>query len=58
MTEIPTLFGTSRIQIDEEGPFVVLPAAMGFGDDVEVIIVRCGDVLTIYPKHAPPQSQP
>ena len=29
-----------------------LPKAVGFGLDVELILVRSGDVLTIYPKRA------
>lgn len=28
---------------------VRLPKDVAFGDDVELVIVRCGDVMTIYP---------
>jgi len=32
---------------------VRLPKDVAFGRDVELTVVRSGDVLTIYPRHAP-----
>ena len=32
---------------------VRLPKAVAFGRDVELTVIRSGDVLTIYPKKAP-----
>ena len=40
---------TSRTAMDEYGEFLLLPPEVAFGLDVEVTIVRSGDVLTIYP---------
>ena len=40
----------SRTSRDDGGEFVVLPADVAFGDEIDVTIVRSGDVLTIYPK--------
>jgi len=33
----------------ENSEAVLLPSAVAFGDDVELIIIRSGDVMTIYP---------
>ena len=44
---------TSQTAMDEQGEFVLLPPEVAFGRDVEVTIVRSGDVLTIYPVGSP-----
>lgn len=39
----------SRIVRSEDGEILLLPSEVAFGEDVELTIVRYGDVLTIYP---------
>ena len=39
----------SRIVVDAEGDVLLIPDAVAFGDDREVVIERVGDVLTIRP---------
>ena len=41
---------TSQTGRDDGGEFVLLPADVAFGDEIDVTIVRSGEVLTIYPK--------
>jgi antitoxin VapB len=44
---------SSRIFKSGNSEAVRLPRDIAFGRDMEVTIVRSGDVLTIYPKRAP-----
>lgn len=40
---------TSRTFRNGDSEVVLLPKAVAFGKDIEVTIVRSGDVITIYP---------
>jgi antitoxin VapB len=44
---------TSRISQSADGEEIRLPDEIAFGRELEVTIVRTGDVLTIYPKQKP-----
>ncbi|MGZ8362948.1 MAG: hypothetical protein ACXW3D_03720 [Caulobacteraceae bacterium] len=40
---------TTRTMHDEDGQYVLLPPEMEFGANVELTIMRFGEVVTIYP---------
>ena len=44
---------TSRTFETEDGQAVLLPDEIAYPDDIEVTIIRSGDVLTVYPTIAP-----
>ncbi len=48
---------TSRIIETEDGPAVLLPDEIAYPDDIEVTIVRSGDVLTVYPRISPASKE-
>jgi antitoxin VapB len=47
---------TSRIFRSGNSEAVRLPKEVAFGKEIEVTIVRSGDVITIYPKRTPIQE--
>nr|WP_295373969.1 hypothetical protein [uncultured Sphingosinicella sp.] len=47
---------TTRLMQDGEDQILLIPDEIGFGTDVDVVIERQGDVLTIRPKQPTAQE--